>query len=315
MKIVFLDAKTLGEDADLSPILSLGDCTLYPSTEPALTAERIKDADVVIVNKAKLFADTVGEAPKLRLVCIAATGYDNVDTEFMKSRGVAVCNVAGYSTDSVAQVTLAMALSLATHIKEYRQWVDDGSYTRAGEANRLVPVYHEMCGMTWGIVGLGNIGRKVAAVAAALGCRVIANKRTPVPDFECVGIDELCRRADIISVHTPLTEGARGLISAERIAMMKKNAIIINVARGAVCDEAALCAAVADGRIGAIGVDVYSKEPFDADSPYTAVAGLPNVLLTPHMAWGSLEARNRCIAEIAENIKSYAGGGSRSRIV
>ena len=267
MKIVFLDAKTLGDDADLSPILSLGECTLYPSTEPELTAERIKDADVVIVNKAKLFADTVGEAPKLRLVCIAATGYDNVDTEFMKNRGVAVCNVAGYSTDSVAQVTLAMALSLATHIKEYRQWVDDGSYTRAGDANRLVPVYHEMCGMTWGIVGLGNIGRKVAAVAAALGCRVIANKRTPVPDFECVDIDELCRRADIISVHTPLTEGTRGLISAERIAMMKKNTIVINVARGAVCDEAALCAAVAHGRIGAIGVDVYSKEPYGTDSP------------------------------------------------
>lgn len=315
MKTVFLDAATLGDDIDLSPVTSMGETVIYPHTAPSEVSQRIGDAETVIINKVKLNRDTVGEATKLRLVCIAATGCDNVDLEYMKSRGVAVCNVSGYSTDSVAQTTLAMVLSLATHLREYNGWVRSGSYSAGSVPNRLEPVYHEISGKTWGIVGLGNIGRRVAAAAVAMGCRVIANKRVPVPDFECVDIDTLCKNSDIITLHTPLTEETRGLISRERIAMMKKDAILVNVARGAVCDEAALCEAVKNGRLGAVGVDVYSQEPFSDSSPYTEIMGFDNVLLTPHMAWGSFEARSRCIAEIAENIRSFEAGGTRSRLV
>ena len=315
MKTVFLDAATLGDDIDLSPVTSMGETVIYPHTAPSEVSQRIGDAETVIINKVKLNRDTVGEATKLRLVCIAATGCDNVDLEYMKSRGVAVCNVSGYSTDSVAQTTLAMVLSLATHLREYNGWVRSGSYSAGSVPNRLEPVYHEISGKTWGIVGLGNIGRRVAAAAVAMGCRVIANKRVPVPDFECVDIDTLCKNSDIITLHTPLTEETRGLISRERIAMMKKDAILVNVARGAVCDETALCEAVKNGRLGAVGVDVYSQEPFSDSSPYTEIMGFDNVLLTPHMAWGSFEARSRCIAEIAENIRSFEAGGTRSRLV
>lgn len=315
MKTVFLDAATLGDDIDLSPVTSMGETVIYAHTSASEVSQRIGDAETVIINKVKLNRDTVGEAPKLRIVCIAATGCDNVDLEYMKSRGVAVCNVSGYSTDSVAQTTLAMVLSLATHLREYNGWVRSGSYSAGSVPNRLEPVYHEISGKTWGIVGLGNIGRRVAAAAVAMGCRVIANKRVPVPDFECVDIDTLCKNSDIITLHTPLTEETRGLISKERIAMMKKDAILVNVARGAVCDEAALCEAVKNGRLGAVGVDVYSQEPFSDSSPYTEIMGFDNVLLTPHMAWGSFEARSRCIAEIAENIRSFEAGGTRSRLV
>ena len=315
MKTVFLDAATLGDDIDLSPVTSMGETVIYAHTSPAQVSQRIGDAETVIINKVKLNRDTVGEAPNLKLICIAATGCDNVDLEYMKRRGVAVCNVSGYSTDSVAQTTLAMVLSLATHLGEYNGWVRSGSYSAGSVPNRLEPVYHEISGKTWGIVGLGNIGRRVAAAAVAMGCRVIANKRVPVPDFECADIDTLCKNADIITLHTPLTEETRGLISRERIAMMKKDAILVNVARGAVCDEAALCEAVKNGRLGAVGVDVYSQEPFPESSPYTEIMGLDNVLLTPHMAWGSFEARSRCLAEIAENIRSFEAGGTRSRLV
>lgn len=315
MNIVLLDAKTLGDDLDLSPLDALGSVTAYHATAPDEVAFRLQNADVAIVNKIKMNANTVGKAENLKLVCIAATGYDNIDLDFMKKRGIGVCNVVGYSTDSVAQLTLAMALSLSTHLPEYNSFVKNGAYTASGTANMLSPVYHELAGRTWGIVGLGNIGKKVASVAAAMGCRVIANKRVPVDDFDCVDIDTLCRESDIISIHTPLNDSTEGLISAERIAMMKSDAIVINVARGAVCDEAALCDAVKNKRIGGIGVDVYKTEPFGTDSPYYAVKELDNVCLTPHMAWGAKEARQRCLNDIVENIKAYLRGEKRSRLV
>lgn len=315
MKIVLLDAKTLGDDLDLSPLNKYGEVVAYPSTPPEEVEKRLSGADVVIVNKVKLNKDTVGENNTLKLICIAATGFDNVDLEYMKEKGVGVCNVVGYSTDSVAQLTLSMVLSLATHLREYNDCVESGEYSKGSVANKLTPVYHEIAGKTWGIVGLGNIGKKVAAVAEAMGCRVIANKRTPVEGFCCVDIDTLCREADIITVHTPLNDGTRNLISDARIAMMKKDAIVVNVARGAVCDEAALCKAVEEGSIGAIGVDVYTAEPFREDSPYFRVKELPNVCLTPHMAWGSYEARNRCLRDMMDSIDSFLRGEKRSRLV
>ncbi|MBQ4067464.1 MAG: hydroxyacid dehydrogenase [Clostridia bacterium] len=315
MKIVLLDAATLGDDLDLAPLSKYGEVVPYPSTEPENVEKRISGADVVIVNKVKLNESTVGGNSSLRLICIAATGFDNVDLEFMKRKGIGVCNVVGYSTDSVAQLTVSMVLSLATHLPEYNAYVESGKYSRGSVANKLTPVYHEIAGKTWGIVGLGNIGKKVAAVAEAFGCRVIANKRTPVEGYECVDIDTLCKTADIITVHTPLNEGTLGLISEERIAMMKRDAIVVNVARGAVCDEAALCRAAKEGKLCGIGVDVYSAEPFRESSPYFEVKELPNVCLTPHMAWGSYEARNRCLRDMMASIDAFLAGEKRSRLV
>ncbi len=315
MKIVLLDSATLGDDLDLSPLSKYGEVVSYPSTAPELIKERLEGADVVLVNKVKLNESTVGDNATLKLICIAATGFDNVDLEFMKEKGIGVCNVVGYSTDSVAQLTVSMVLSLATHLPEYNAFVESGEYSRGSVANKLTPVYHEIAGKTWGIVGLGNIGKKVAAVAEAFGCKVIANKRTPIDGYNCTDIDTLCRESDIITIHTPLNDGTRNLINEERIAMMKPDAIVVNVARGAVCDEKALCNAVKEGKLGGIGVDVYTSEPFREDSPYYEVRNMANVCLTPHMAWGSKEARERCLRDMMASIDSFLIGEKRSRLV
>ena len=315
MKIVVLDASTLGADIDLSLYEKYGELTVYQSTADEEFADHVGDSDVIIINKLKVGRQNLPACPSVKLICITATGFDNIDTEYCKQKGIAVCNVVGYSTQNVAQLTVAMALSLICHLAEYNRSVSNGSYSRGGVANILTPVYHEIYGKTWGIVGYGNIGKQVGAVAKALGCRVIVNKRTEIAGEECVDIDTLCKESDIISVHTPLNEGTRGLISSERIAMMKNDAIFINVARGAVVDEEALANAVLEGRIGGIGVDVYSKEPFPSDHPYASIAGRDNVIFTPHMAWGSYEARVRCCEETALNIKAYISGEKRNRIV
>lgn len=315
LNIVFLDAATIGSDIDLSMFEKYGKLTVFQSTSQDEFVKNAQDSDVIIINKLKVGRDNLPLCKNVKLVCVTATGYDNIDLEYCRDNGIAVCNVVGYSTQNVAQLTLAMALSLICHLNEYDRSVSDGTYSNGRSANILTPVYHEIYGKTWGIVGYGNIGKQVAKVARALGCRVIAYKRSPVEDVECVDIDTLCRESDIISVHTPLNDGTRGLISRERIAMMKSDAILINVARGAVTDEGALADAILEGRLGGLGVDVYSKEPFPIDHPFAKIAGRDNVFLTPHMAWGSYEARVRCCEEICLNIEAYLRGEMRCRVV
>ena len=312
MKITVLDADTVGRDLDLSPLSAVGEYEAYPQTPHEMIPERIKDSDIVMINKAKMTADVLTGAEKLKLICIAATGYDNIDTAYCREHGIAVCNVAGYSTQSVAQLTVAMALSLYNRLEEYTGKVRSGEYSRGNSANILEPVYHEICGKTWGIIGYGNIGKQVGKVAEALGCRVIYNRRSA---GDGVTLDRLMKDSDRLSGHTPLNDSTRGLVSREMIGLMKSDAILINVARGAVCDEAALAEAVGNGMIGGIGVDVYSKEPFPSEHPFAKLAGMPNVILTPHMAWGSYEARVRCLDEIVMNIKSFCEGGKRNRVV
>lgn len=315
MKIAILDANTLGEDINLTCLQSLGEVITYPTTAPAQVAERLRAVDCVIVNKVRLDKNVLTFAEQLKLICVAATGYDNINLADMKTRGIAVCNVVGYSTNSVAQLTVSMVLSLAMHLPEYNRFVESGAYTSSGVANCLVPVFHELAGKTWGVVGCGNIGNQVASVAEAMGCRVIVCRRRPDPTYSCVDIDTLCKEADVITVHTPLTPETENLISKERITLMKPDAIVVNVARGAVCDETALCQAIQEGRLGGLGVDVYTKEPFSTESPYNAVMHMDNVCLTPHMAWGAYEARSRCIEEIYENIKAFYQGRQRNRLV
>lgn len=312
--ITVLDAATLGEDLDLSPLSSVGTPEIYATTAPDRIAERIRESDVVIVNKVKLNEGNLAGAKKLKQICVAATGFDNIDLPFCRSRGIAVCNVIGYSTQSVAQITVGMALSLVNHLPAFNACVADGSYSAGTVANRLTPVYHEIAGQTWGIVGYGHIGQQVGHVAEALGCRVLACKRTPTEGVTCVDIDTLCRESDIISVHVPLNDGTRGLIGREQIAQMRQGAILLNLARGAVTDEAALADAVLDGHLGGLGVDVYSAEPFREDHPFYRLLGHPNVCLTPHMAWGAFEARERCLAEMIENIRAFERGERRCRV-
>jgi glycerate dehydrogenase len=234
--------------------------------------------------------------------------------ETARARGVGVCNVPGYSTDSVALFTVANVLSLYTHLREYNEYVTSGEYSRSGIPNKLTPVYHEIKGKTWGIIGLGNIGKAVAEVAKALGARVIANKRTPVEDYECVDVDTLCRESDIITIHCPLNDESRNLINKDKIDLMKKDVVIVNEARGAVVNEYDITEAIKKGMIGAFGSDVYSTEPFSTDHPFYEIKDFCNVLFTPHAAWGSYESRLRCIGIICDNISAYISGDRKNRV-
>ncbi len=314
MKIAILDKSTLGADIDLSPIRALGETAEYSNTKPDEMTEHIGDAEVIVVNKIKCNESSLSGSKKLRLICVAATGYDNVDLDYCRSRGIALCNVPAYSTDSVAQTTVAMAMSLATHLSEYRNFVLSGKYTKSGVANCLEPVYHEMGVLTWGVVGGGGIGTKVAQIARAIGCRVVVCRRRQEGEYPLADIDTVCKTCDIISLHVPLSESTSGLISRKRIESMKHGAIVINTARGAVCDEAALAEAARTGKI-LLGCDVYSTEPFGKDHPFWEIKNLRNVCLTPHMAWGAFESRTRCVKVISENIRLFFEGSSQNRIV
>ena len=315
MNIVILDYKTLGEDLDLSGAEKFGTVTKYPVTKQEEAEKRLENADIVIVNKVKMNESTLKNAKNLKLICETATGYDNIDTEYCQKRGIAVANTPAYSTACVAQVTVSMACSLVTHLQEYRRFVHNGGYQNSISANMLEPVYHEMAGMTWGIIGFGNIGRGVAKIADAFGCHVLVNKRTPIDDYECVELDYLIKNSDIISIHCPLTDKTRGMIGKEQLSMMKKNAVVINVARGAVWDESSVADAIINGTIGGIGCDVFSYEPIDENHPFVKILDRDNVLLTPHMAWGAFESRTRCFNTVLSNIEAYLDGREQNRIV
>ena len=314
MKIVVLDRNSVGLDTPLDGLKRFGEVVIYDTTSPEELPMRVLDADVIVLNKVKITADVIKSAKNLKLICIFATGYDNIDVETARARGVGVCNVPGYSTDSVALFTVANVLSLYTHLREYNEYVTSGEYSRSGIPNKLTPVYHEIKGKTWGIIGLGNIGKAVAEVAKALGARVIANKRTPVEDYECVDVDTLCRESDIITIHCPLNDESRNLINKDKIDLMKKDVVIVNEARGAVVNEYDITEAIKKGTIGAFGSDVYSTEPFSTDHPFYEIKDFCNVLFTPHAAWGSYESRLRCIDIICDNISAYISGDRKNRV-
>jgi len=314
MNICVLDKSSMGDDTPFEPIYKFGKVTIYDSTTPEQIKDRLSDAEVVITNKVKITDKAISEAKNLKLICVFATGFDNIDIVSAKKHSVAVCNVPGYSTDSVALLTVSTALALCSHLFEYKEYVSSGAYTESGVANRLVPVFHELRGKCWGIVGYGNIGKAVAKVAQSFGMRILVNKKTPITDAECVDIDTLCKESDIISLHCPLNDGTRKLINSERLALMKRDAILINEARGAVVDEIAVANAIKEGRIGGFGCDVYSEEPFTKEHPYSQIMNLKNVILTPHAAWGAYEARARCVTTIATNIQSFIDGKILNRV-
>ena len=314
MKIIILDRLTLGEDLDISYLYKIGEVVSYDTTTPDCVEERIKDADVIFVNKLKLNEENLKDAKNLKLICEAATGYDNIDIDYCKKRGIAVCNVPGYSVYSVSQITVAMALYLCNHISEYTRYVKDGTYINSSSANILTPVYNELYSKTWGIIGYGAIGKRVGEIAKALGCNIICYKRKKEEGVKCVDLDTLLSESDIISVHIPLTEETKNLISKEKIKLLKKNAIFINTARGADVDEEAICLALKEGKIAGLGCDVYSIEPLPKNSPYVEIKDYYNVCLTPHMAWGAKEARERCFDIMIKNMNAFFNGEILNRV-
>lgn len=314
MNIVILDYKTLGDDLDLSGAEKFGKVIKYATSTQNEAKERVREADVIIVNKVKMTEDVVENAPNLKLICETATGYDNIDIAYCARRGIRVANTPAYSSACVSQVTVSMALSLMTHLNEYRNFVHNGSYQKSVSANMLEPIYHEVEGLTWGIIGFGNIGRRVAAVAEALGCKILVNKRTPVSDFQCVDLETILKKSDIISIHCPLSNETRGMIGKEQLAKMKKSAIIINVARGAIWDEEAVANAILDGTIGGMACDVFSQEPLPKEHPFNKILDKENVILTPHMAWGSYESRTRCFNTVLSNIEAFLDGRKQNLI-
>ncbi len=314
MKIVILDRDTLG-DVNLGCIEALGELEIFKSTSQEQSIERLMDADVAILNKVKLNESNLSTAKNLKLICVTATGYDNIDTAYCKAKGIALCNVPGYSTDSVAQVSVAAVLMLVNKLITYRNFVHSGQYTQAGIANKVSPSFNEISALKWGVVGGGNIGMKVADIAASFGGQVFVCRRKQEGSYPLMDIDTMCKECDIITLHTPLNDSTRNLINKERINSMKDGVIIVNTARGAVCDEAALSEGVKSGKIGGLGVDVYSQEPFSENHPFNEILENENVVLLPHMAWAAKQSRQRCLDIISQNIKLFFEGTPQNRIV
>ena len=314
MKIVLLDAGTLGRDMDLSCFSKLGSFISYTSTDANEAVERIGDADVVITNKVQLTADVLARAKNVRLVCITATGYDNVSMAYVKEHGIGVCNVRDYSTDSVALVTVSLALSLVCHLPVYDRYCKSGAYTASGVQNLLEPVFYELSGKTWGLYGYGSIGKRVAQAAKAFGCEIAVCRRQLMDGQPSLTLPELFETSDIISLHTPLTEETFHSVSCDVLKHAAKKPILINAARGAVVDEEAVTGAIESGVLSGFATDVYEGEPMRADSPFRRLADRDNVLFTPHMAWGAYEARKRLIDEVYRNIEAFLKGETCSRV-
>lgn len=311
MKIVLLDAGTIGSDIDFSSIEQLGECVKYHNTLPSQVPERIKDADVVIINKVLLNESVLKYARNLSLICVFAIGYNNIDIDYCKKNNIRVRNVPGYCVESVCQHTFALLFSLMEKLRYYDDFVKNGDYAKSGMANHLGKPFFEISGKKWGIIGMGAIGRAVADCAAAFGAEVCYSSISGAArkeKYENVPFDTLLSECDIITVHAPLNEKTQNLIGAEEFKKMKKTAYIVNVGRGAVIDESALADAINNGEIAGAALDVYSQEPPCADSAILSVKDKEKIIYTPHIAWASIEARQRCVDMTAENVKAFAQG-------
>lgn len=292
-----------------------GEVEYYPNTVAENTAERVKDADIVIANKAPMNESTLKDAPDVKLICLFATGFDNVDLDYCKSRSIKVANVVNYSTAAVVQHTLMLALALEEKLAFYDDYVKSDTYANQDRFSNFDRPFGEFEGKTWGIVGMGNIGRRVARVAQALGCKVIfysASGNSTCTEYERVELDTLLAQSDILSLHCPLSDRTRGLINKEAFARMKKSAILVNVARGPVVDTQALYEALTEGQIAAAGLDVLEKEPISKDNPLGNIKDSTKLIITPHMAWASTEARERLVSEVSKNIEAFLGGEDRN---
>ena len=318
MKIVELDRETLGYDIDTSVLKTIGDFEEHEAADLETTREYIKDADVIIFNKTRMNEELLKDAPNVKLLAITATGFDNIDLEYCKSRGIAAANVKAYSTPAVAQHTFAMALFILEKISYYDEYVKSGKYSSQSGFCNFDEKYNELSGKTWGIIGMGNIGRSVAKIAEAFGCKVIfysASGNSTCTDYERVDLDTLLKESDVLSIHCPLSDRTRNLINRDTLKLMKKSAILINVARGPVVNDADLAEALNNGTIAGAGLDVLGVEPMEKDNPLGLIKDSRKLLITPHMAWASVESRQRCFDEVLLNIKAFIEGRERNRLV
>ncbi|MCI5621014.1 MAG: D-2-hydroxyacid dehydrogenase [Lachnospiraceae bacterium] len=308
MKIVFLDAKTIGSDIDLSRFYELGEVELYDFSTTEEAAQRVVDADVVVLNKVKINEETIGNAKNLKLVCVTATGTDNLDKEYLASRGIAWRNVAGYSTESVAQHTFAMLFYLYEKLRYYDDYVKQGFYVEDKMFTHFAKSFCQLSGKTWGIIGLGNIGRRVAEIAKAFGCQILyysTSGKNHQSAYQEVDFDSLLAKSDIVSVHAPLDENTKGLMNFAAFQKMQNHAIFLNLGRGPIVVEEDLCQALEQGEIAAAGLDVLSKEPMQRENPLLRIKDSQKLLITPHIGWASVEARTNLMQIIYGQICEY----------
>lgn len=304
MRIIFLDAATLGATS-LEPIAQLGELVTWPTTTPEEAMDRVRDAEILIVNKVKVTEALMDAAPKLQLICEAATGVNNIDVTAAERRGIPVRNVAGYSTESVVQVTFTLLLSLVCKPERYDAEVKDLTYSRSGLFTDVKTPFAELAGKTIGIVGMGTIGSRVATVAAAFGMRVIyysTSGTSHCKEYPSVSLETLLKESDVISIHAPLNERTNGLIRAAELQQMKPTAVIINIGRGGIVNEADLAEAISEEVIAGAGLDVYTTEPLPADHPLLHTKHPERLRFTPHIGWTSAEALVRLVEGIAANI-------------
>lgn len=308
MNIAFLDCSTVG-GTSLKPIQEQGNFTCYLYTNPENTIERLQGVDIAIVNKTKITREVIDACPQLKLICVAATGMNNIDLEYAAQKNIVVKNVADYSTNSVAQVTFALVLELANKTCCFDKYVKNGSYSNGTIFSYLGEEFSELAGKRYGIVGMGNIGKKVAAIATAFGCEVVyystSGKNDSAKEYRRIELDELLETSDVVSIHAPLNEHTKKLVALPQLQKMKRSAILINVGRGGIVNEEDLVTALEEGYIAGCGLDVYKYEPISADHPFLKTTAKDKMVLLPHIGWASVEARERLIAKIAENIKLY----------
>lgn len=315
MKIVVLERNSVGPDIPVD-YSALGEVTYYPNTVTVEEVkERIADADIVVSNKAPMKKEALQDAPNVKLICEFATGYDNVDIAYCKERGIKVANVVDYSTDMVAQHTFTLALTLLQKLPHYDNYVKSGAYSAQDRFSNFDIPFYELAGKTWGIVGMGNIGKKVAKIATAFGCKVIFHSitgKSTCTDYPQVDKETLLGESDFLSLHCPLSDLSRNFIDTESLKKMKKSAILINVARGPVVNNRDLYEALKAGEIMAAGLDVIEKEPLELSNPLSELKDSNQIIITPHLAWASVEARTRCVEETAENIRAFLRGEDRN---
>ncbi|MCI8692055.1 MAG: hydroxyacid dehydrogenase [Lachnospiraceae bacterium] len=318
MKIVILERNSVGTDVSVDCIRDFGEVEVYGNTVTAQEIrERVRDADIVIANKAPLREETLKDAPGVKLICEFATGYDNCDLEYCKKRGIKVVNVRDYCTGMVSQHTFTLALALSQKLLHYDNYVKSGQYSAQDRFSNFDLPFYELEGKTWGIVGMGNIGRRVAGIAAAFGCRVIFHSvtgRSTCTEYLRVDKDTLLGESDFLSLHCPLSGLSRNFIDAQALKKMKKTAVLLNVARGQVVDNGALYEALETGEIAAAGLDVVEKEPLEESNPLSRIKDSSRLIITPHLAWASVEARTRCVEEAYRNIAAFLRGEDRNLV-
>jgi lactate dehydrogenase-like 2-hydroxyacid dehydrogenase len=317
LKIVVLDAATLGDDVDLSVFKKFGEVEIFQKTKPHETLERIREKDIVIVNKVLLKKELLEKVDSLKLICLTATGTNNVDLDYAKDRKIGVANVAGYSTMSVAQHTFALLFYLYEKLNYFDSYVKSGEYCASEQFAHHGRTFRELDQKTWGIIGLGTIGKKVANIANSFGCKIVyysTSGKNVHDEYKSVSKEELLRNSDIISIHAPLNDKTKNLIAYEDLSIMKKDAILLNLGRGTIVHEGDLARALNEGKIAGAGLDVLEYEPMAEDCPLRHVQDSEKLLITPHIAWASIEARERLVKELMENIEAFLAGKERNRV-